>query len=237
MGFAAAKLALEAGAKVAIASSSQTRVDDAVKRLKSSFPKAQVTGYTCDVQTEGIEARIEKLLNSVTAGGSVLLDHIVYTAGQAPLPKPLKDTDIETLIKETQLGFAAPLTIAKLAPRFLKKSNPSSLTFTSGQVAEKPLANYSAHSAIAAGLLGMVRNLALDMAPLRVNLVSPGPTRTEMWNAWGDNLDQIEAAVARNALLGKVGTAEELGEAYVYLMRNSDATGSCVSSNGGTVLK
>jgi hypothetical protein len=43
--------------------------------------------------------------------------------------------------------------------------------------------------------------------------------------------------VAQTALLGKVGSPDEVAEAYVYLMRNWDATGSVVSSNGGSLLK
>jgi NAD(P)-dependent dehydrogenase (short-subunit alcohol dehydrogenase family) len=233
MGFAAAKLALESGARIAIASSNPTRVTDAVKRLKSSFPDAQISGHECDLTQDNIESRLETVFKEVTTNGN-LLDHVIYTAGRAPETKPIQETDIESIIKAAQLGPVATFVVAKVAQRFLKKSYTSSITFTGGRVAEKPMPNYSVYSGFASGLIGMTRNLALDMAPIRVNAVSPGATLTEMW---GPHREQIGEAVAKTALLGKAGTAEEVGEAYIYLMKNSDATGSYVCTNGGAVLQ
>lgn len=233
MGFAAAKPALEASARVAIASSNPTRVADAVKKLKSFFPDAQISGHECDLSLDNLESHLEKLFTEVTADGN-LLDHVIYTAGGVPETKPIQETDIEGVIKASQLGFAATFATAKVAQLFLKKSYTSSLTFTGGRVADKPMPNYSVYSGFAAGLIGMMRNLALDMAPLRVNLVSPGATLTEMW---GPNREQIAEFMAKTALLGKIGTAEEVGEAYLYLMKNSDATGSYICTNGGGVLQ
>jgi NAD(P)-dependent dehydrogenase (short-subunit alcohol dehydrogenase family) len=94
--------------------------------------------------------------------------------------------------------------------------------------------NYTIFSTYAAGLIGMVRNLALDMAPRRVNLVSAGSTITEMW---GPNREQIAEVVGKISLLGKVGRPEEVAEAFTYLMKDWNATGSVVSSNGGSLLQ
>jgi NAD(P)-dependent dehydrogenase (short-subunit alcohol dehydrogenase family) len=236
IGFGAAKLALETGAHVAIASSNPTRISSAVSSLKTSFPESQASGHECDLSPNDIESRLEKLFNAMTENGTTLLDHVIYTANRIPAIKPLAETDIEETVKASQLGFAAVLAIAKLAPKFVKKSCTSSLTFTGGRVAEKPIPNYALYSGIAAGLVAMVRNLALDMAPLRVNVVSPGVTKTEMWGP-PEKQEKIAKMAGEKALLGKVGTPEELGEAYVYLMKNSDATGSNVSGNGGGVLQ
>jgi len=52
---------------------------------------------------------------------------------------------------------------------------------TTGTVAEKPIPRWSVVASYAAGLHGMVRNLALDLKPIRVNLVSPGLVDTELW--------------------------------------------------------
>ncbi|TVY92184.1 Short-chain dehydrogenase/reductase [Lachnellula willkommii] len=236
IGFAAAKLALEAGAHITIVSSSPTRVTSAVNSLKTSFPDSQISGLACGLNLHGIESRVEKLFKAVTANSTTLLDHVIYTASRAPAVKPLAETDIEETITSSQLGFAAVLAIAKLAPRYMKQSYTSSLTFTGGRVAEKPIPTYTLYSGIAAGLVAMVRNLALDMAPLRVNLVSPGATKTEMWGS-PEKQEMVAKMAGSKALLGKVGMPEEVGEAYIYLMRNSDATGSVVSSNGGAVLQ
>ncbi|KAL5315295.1 hypothetical protein ACEPPN_016162 [Leptodophora sp. 'Broadleaf-Isolate-01'] len=234
IGFAIANLALQQNVNVAIASSNSTRVDAAVKTLKTSFPDGKIEGYVCDLGTSDVESSLDHLLMNVTSDGTALLDHIISTAGRAPDAKPLAETSFEKLADSGRAGFTVPLVIAKIGVRYLKKSPKSSLIFTGGQVAEKPIANYTLYSTMAAGLIGMTRNLALDMAPIRVNLVAPGPTLTEMW---GPNREQVGEVVAKNALLGKVGSAEEVAEAYIYLMKDSNATGSCVSSNGGSLLR
>lgn len=69
---------------------------------------------------------------------------------------------------------------------------------------------------------------------MRVNLVSPGATETEMWASFGEETRrEIKAGVVKGALLGKVGLPEEVAEGYAYLMRDGNATGACVRSNGG----
>jgi NAD(P)-dependent dehydrogenase (short-subunit alcohol dehydrogenase family) len=124
--------------------------------------------------------------------------------------------------------------VAKLSLRYLKGTPSSSLTFTGGHISENPMPNYTIFTTYAAGLIGMVRNLALDMAPRRVNLVSVGSAITEMW---GPNREQIAEVVGKINLLGKVARPEEVAEAFTYLMKDWNATGSVVSSNGGSLLQ
>ncbi|PVH79943.1 NAD(P)-binding protein [Cadophora sp. DSE1049] len=234
MGYAAATLALQEHANVAIASSNPTRVETAVKALKGSFPESNIEGYVVDLEGEDLEKTLDHFLMNVTCDGVALLDHIISTAGRAPIAKPLSETSVEEITEVAKRGITVPMVLAKVGLRYLKRNYTSSLTFTGGHISEKPVANYSLYSALAAGLVGLTRNLAMDMAPIRVNLVSPGATLTEMW---GPNREQIGEVVGKNALLGKVGSAEEVGEAYIYLMKDSNATGSCVSTNGGSLLK
>ena len=91
-------------------------------------------------------------------------------------------------------------------------------------------------AAYGAGLYGMTRGLALDLAPRRVNCVSPGATITELWGPKEMREKRAEMMKER-MLLGKVGSPEEVAEVYVYLMRSWNATGSVVSSNGGPSMK
>jgi NAD(P)-dependent dehydrogenase (short-subunit alcohol dehydrogenase family) len=235
IGAAVAKLAASQGCRVSIASSNPERVVNAVAKLKSTSPNAEISGYTCDLNHDDVEARLEKLLTDITSDTGSKLDHIVFTAGIINV-KPISDFTIDYLRNVNLLGFSTPLLIAKLAPRFLHESYKSSITFTSGQVAEKPVGGYTVGSAIGAAVFGMTRNLALDLAPLRVNVVSPGPTDTELWGS-EEMRAQAREVMKSRALLGKAGTAEEVGEAYIYLMKDSNATGSIVSSNGGSLIQ
>jgi NAD(P)-dependent dehydrogenase (short-subunit alcohol dehydrogenase family) len=235
IGAAVVKLAVLQGARVAIASSNATRVADAVKELETTVPNAQVTGYTCDLSKDDIEINLEKLFTEVTAATGELLDHVVYTAGMFNI-KPVSDITLDFLRTSGQVGYFGQLLVAKLAPRYLKNSYQSSLTFTSGRIAEKPLKGASVVAGWGAATLGMTRGLALDLAPIRVNAVSPGTTDTPMWGP-DEQRSQMMDMFAKTALLGKVGTADEVAEAYIYLMKDSNNTGSCVSTSGGVLLQ
>lgn len=75
-----------------------------------------------------------------------------------------------------------------------------------------------------------------SLAPRRVNLVSPGATNTELWGGSLDEREKRAEMMKGRQLTEKVGSPEEVAEAYVYLMRNWNATGSVVSTNGGSLL-
>ncbi|RYP74221.1 hypothetical protein DL771_003154 [Monosporascus sp. 5C6A] len=231
IGFAVAKLALAEKARVMVASSSETKVKNAVQRLFAASPGSYITGYAVDLAGGDPEGQLEKLLTKATLPGP--LDHIVYTAGRAQ-GKPVSDLDLDSSIEMARLPLFLPLLIAKLGPMFLKPGYTSSIIFTSGQVAEKPLPGYSVLASFASALHGLTRNLALDLAPLRVNVVAPGPTETELW---GDHSSVIREMTIKQSPLGKPGSPDDVAEAYIYLMKNQDATGSIVSTNGGVVLK
>lgn len=240
IGFGVAKLALAEGMRVAIASSNAERVANAVERLKKSFPDGapRVHGYAVDLSQHDVESRLEKLLTDVTItfggdNGQELLDHLVFTAGGPIEYRPTSDIDLDFIRQCGQVRFAAPLLIGKFAPRFFKSHWKSSITFTSGKVAEKPLPLYTVFAAYAAGLGGATRNLALDLKPIRVNQVNPGAVITELW---GEGAEAGIEAVARKSLLGKVGTPEETAEAYIYLMKDTTATGVFINNSCGELL-
>jgi NAD(P)-dependent dehydrogenase (short-subunit alcohol dehydrogenase family) len=235
IGAAVATLAAAEGLRVSIASSNPTRVASAVAKLKAASPNAQIAGYTCDLSHDDIESRLEKLFTDVTTATGNRLDHIIFTAGIVNM-KPVSEVTVDYLRNAGQLAFTAPLLIAKLAPRFLERGYKSSLIFTSGRLGEKPLAGYTMGSTFAAAVFGMARNLALDLAPRRVNVVSPGATNTELWGSEEVRAKHREV-IDKTALLSKVGSPEEVGEAYIYLMKDTNATGSIVSTSGGSLIQ
>ena len=181
IGFAAAQLALEQGARIAVASSNPTRISTALDKLKTSFPAAQIAGHECDLGKPDIEASLLSLFNDATDDGRKLLDHIIYTAIGSIDLTPLAELSSEAIQKSGHFHCLAPMLIGKLAPRFLNPGYKSSLIFTSGQIAERPLKGRTVQCAYATALCGITRALALDLAPRRVNCVSPGATITELW--------------------------------------------------------
>ncbi|KAL4778315.1 hypothetical protein BJX76DRAFT_362860 [Aspergillus varians] len=210
IGAAVAKLAAAEGdVHVSIASSNLSHVETTVQRIQTAVPHAQIKGYTVDVGGDDAESRLEKLLVEF---------------------KFLHDVSVDFLRGDAQFLVFAPLLIAKIAPSFMVKSYRSSITFTSGRTAEKSVKGAAALAGWGAALFGITRTLALDLAPIRVNLVSPGTTDTEIQGP-EEQREKNMAAAAERALLGKVGTP--VAEAYIYLMKDSNNTGTCASTSRG----
>ncbi|EYE91745.1 oxidoreductase, short chain dehydrogenase/reductase family [Aspergillus ruber CBS 135680] len=226
IGYGVARRCLVEGANVHIASSNVSRVSESIDSLKQLFPDAHVTGHVCDLGGQDVEKRLEKLLTTVRP-----LDHLVFTAGDNISIKSLKDIDLDTIHRAGHVRFFVPLLLGKLAPRFLRPGFRSSFTLTTGSLSEKPLPNWSLVAGYATGLHGMTRSMALDLKPLRVNLVSLGAVETPLWGPKG-----VPTGAERSTTLGKVGTIDEVAEAYVYFMKDTNATGSVISTNGGALL-
>jgi NAD(P)-dependent dehydrogenase (short-subunit alcohol dehydrogenase family) len=86
-------------------------------------------------------------------------------------------------------------------------------------------------------LHGLTRQFALDLRPLRVNLISPGAVETELWDGLpAGQRGEILEGFAKKMATGRVGRPEDVAESYLYCMRDGNLTGSVVSSNGGSLI-
>jgi NAD(P)-dependent dehydrogenase (short-subunit alcohol dehydrogenase family) len=236
LGYAVAQLTLAQNMRVFISSSNPTRISNAVDSLHKEFPSGSIVGFPCDLKSASVESNLENLfLQVIAANNGQLLDHIVFTAGDKLATKSLLEIDIAFIHTAGQVRFVAPLLIGKLATRFVKQSYVSSFTITNGAVAQKPLADWSVVAGYMSGLEGVVRNLALELKPIRVNLVTPGTVDTELWGTEEERRSFIEGW-SKKSFQGRVASAQEAGEAYLYLLKDTNATGSVVSTNGGYLL-
>lgn len=222
--------------RVFISSSNPARISSAVDSLHEEFPAGSIDGFPCDLKSLNVEFNLENLFTQVIAvNNGVLLDHIVFTAGDKLATKVLSEIDIDFIRTAGQVRFIAPLLIGKLAFRFIKRSYISSFTITNGAVAQKPLPDWSVVAGYMSGLEGVARNLAVDLKPIRVNLVTPGLVDTELWGT-GEERKAIVEELSKKAFQGRIASAKEVGEAYMYLLKDTNATGSVVSTNGGYLL-
>lgn len=230
IGYCVAEASIEAGAIVTISSSLQSKVEGKVQKLKEDYPESSVSGYVCDLATPDVEANIEKLFNQVGA-----VDHIVFTAGNARKLVPLNSISVESIQETGFVRFVGPLLVAKVGSRYLSPGPISSITLTTGASSEKPVPTWSVVSSYTAAIHGMVRNLALDLKPIRVNAVSPGVLDTEMWSYLPAEARKarMEGAGAK-LLTGRVGNPEDVANAYIWLMKDSNATGTIAATDGGT---
>lgn len=238
LGFGTAEAALEHGAsELILSSSSPTRIEDAITKLKRLYPSssASITGHACNLaDEETLPANIKALFSKLGT-----LDHIIFTAGDAPLLTPFLETDFKTIKQAGMVRFFAPLLVAQIGHTHLAPGPRSSITLTAGVSGEKPIPGWTVTSAYLSGLQGMMRGLAFYLRPARVNLVSPGGVDTEMWDVLGagsEVRDGVVEELARATTTGAVGRVEDVAEAYLYCMRDSNLSGSVISSNGGRLL-
>jgi NAD(P)-dependent dehydrogenase (short-subunit alcohol dehydrogenase family) len=83
----------------------------------------------------------------------------------------------------------------------------------------------------------LTRALAVELAPIRVNAVSPGVVRTNLWqNVTMAEREQLYQSVGNRLPVGRVGEPNDIAQAYLFLMREGFSTGQVVVVDGGTVL-
>jgi NAD(P)-dependent dehydrogenase (short-subunit alcohol dehydrogenase family) len=235
IGFAVAKAALATSATVSISSSSADRIALTIQKLKEEFPGSQVQGYPCNLATEAAEQDIERLFSQIP-GGSV--DHIVYTAADKLPIMPIKDLTREKIVAGSQMRFVAPILVAKVGSQHLTPGPHSSITLTSGTVWEHPVSGWTVVAGYMGGVCSVARNLALELKPIRVNAVSPGLVDTELWDAVvpADKKQGLLQHEASKHPTGRVAKAEDIAEAYVYLMKDINITGRIISTDSGSLL-
>ncbi|CAI2414863.1 SDR family oxidoreductase [Serratia proteamaculans] len=162
-------------------------------------------------------------------------DHLVFTAGPAVQARLLAETDFD----EAQANFDVKLWGAL---RAIKAALPTlsprgSITLTSGQLSRKYLSGQLIKTGINAALEAVGKQLAKELAPRRVNVVSPGVTATEAYDAL--NAEQRQAMFAKTGAglpVGRVGLAAEVAAGYLLAMENGFVTGSVIDIDGGGLL-
>jgi NAD(P)-dependent dehydrogenase (short-subunit alcohol dehydrogenase family) len=242
IGFCVAEACLEFGALVTVASSRQEKIDNTIKRLTASYPDAQdsISGHVVDLTSSDVEAALTTLFDFATNEGKQKLDHIVNTAGDTLSVEKITDVTVAQVQHYGQVRFVSVLMIAKLAPRYIHRSSTSSVTFTGGISSTKPPNGWSTLVGWNCAKEAMVRGLAVDLAPLRFNLVAPGAIDTEyLYHMAGDDVGrnkQLVALFGSKCLLGKCGSPEDTAEAYLYLMRDTFVTGQVLKTEGGYLL-
>jgi NAD(P)-dependent dehydrogenase (short-subunit alcohol dehydrogenase family) len=218
IGFATARLALERGAEVVLASRSREKLASAARDLGD-----RVRTVAVDV---GREEDVGRLFAEVTE-----IDHIVTTAVDAAY-QPVQQLDLTAARKVVDSKLVGALLLAKHgAPRVRPGG---SLTFTAGIASERPGANGSVVAAVNGALGALARALSLELAPVRVNVVSPGWVDTPVWDSIaGAGKADVFAKMAARLPVGRVGRPEDLAHAIVFLMENEFSTGTVLHVDGG----
>lgn len=239
IGFCVAEQALSQGASVVISSSQQSKVDAAVQRLQESIPDAarRVRGLVCVLgDVTATQSNLNTLLESVTQ--TQKLDHIIITAGVGHARKPLADHSLDELQTVGNVRFFGSMILGSLASKYMKVATTSSLTFTTGTMTARPHKDWVLTAAYSSGVEGLMRGLSVELAPIRVNVVSPGAVLTELFDGYPkDKMPALMQMYREASLTGSVATPEDLSEAFLYLMRCSFVTGTALQVDGGRLMK
>ena len=162
------------------------------------------------------------------------IEHRVFTAGEPLTMVGFADLTAETITEFIGTRFIGQLqVIREFAPRI---TEGGSVTLTSGTAAEKPGLGVLP-TAVCGAINAMTRALAVELAPLRINAVAPGPIETPLWSAFGEaGRDAVYEQFARNLPVGRIGEVTDTALAYVYCMEQEFGTGIVLTVDGGTTL-
>ena len=217
IGLATAELAKREGANVIVASRNADRLNAAAARFGA-------TAIAADVTSDESVASLFRNCGPV--------DHVVVTAAQLR-SGPFKTVAMEDVRATLEGKFWGAWRVARAA----EIRSGGSLTLVSGFLSIRPRPNSAIVGAANGAIESLARSLALELAPVRVNAVSPGiidtPIRAAMPEA--ARLDML-AKTAASLPVGRVGVGEDIARQILAFMTIGFMTGSIVYLDGGGLV-
>jgi NAD(P)-dependent dehydrogenase (short-subunit alcohol dehydrogenase family) len=219
IGLATAKAAAAAGAKVTLASRSNDKVQAAVKETGHGAAGVALD-TTDDAATEAFFANHPEW------------DHIVVSVAAG------KSAGLHALTMAEAYGnMNAKFWSAYKTARLAKIPQDGSLTLVSGFLSQRPNKDALLQGCINAALESLGRGLAMTLAPVRVNTVSPGLIDTPIRAAMpADKKKAVLDHAAATLPVRRVGQPEDVADAILMLMTNPFTTGSTLFIDGGGLI-
>jgi NAD(P)-dependent dehydrogenase (short-subunit alcohol dehydrogenase family) len=222
IGFAAAQRFIARGSSVIIAGRSEAKLAGAVARLGKGV------GYAvCDARDQ---AAVRTFFE-----GRHPIDHLVLSLSGGAGAGPFATLDLDAL----RGGFDAKFwAVANVLQASLPNLAPAaSITLVSAISARAARAGTAGLAAINGAIDAMVGPLASELAPRRINVVSPGIVATPWWDRFPEHeRDAIFAKEARTLPVRRVGKADDVAAVIVMLAENGFMTGTVIECAGGAHL-
>lgn len=217
IGLATAEMARREGADVIVASRNAARLDAAAEKLNAVAIPADVTS----------DQSVSDLFRCC---GPV--DHVVVTAAQLKTG-PFRTVSMDDVRSTMESKFWGAWRVARAAD--IRAGG--SLTLVTGFLSVRPRPNSAIVGAANGALESLARALALELAPVRVNAVSPGVIDTPIRAAMPEEARRdMLAKTAASLPVGRVGQGEDIARQILAFMANGFATGSIVYIDGGALV-
>lgn len=221
LGLATAKAALAKGARVVVTGRSPERLTQARSELGDSLEIATVDALDDTAMQIFLEQQDS-------------IDHLFVTIGSYVADHHL-EPEIDTLRGPLDTRLVAALHATKYA--LAKMRETGSITLMSGTATVRPIPGTSMSSASCGAVEGLMRGLAVDFAPIRVNALRAGFFDTPfLVEVLGNQRAAVVADLERRLLVGRIGRPEEAAAAVVFMMETEYVTGSCLTIDGGGSL-
>ena len=225
IGLATAKLAAAQGARVS-------------GTVQSPEQEANLEGVVSTDLCFRLDVTDEEALGTAVsdaAGRIGGLDGVVASAGIIKLLSSA-ETDSYDWSRIIDVNLTASFSLARAATPFLLKAESAAMVLISSQIGLVGHQRAAAYAASKAGINGLAKSLALELADrnVRVNAIAPGPIATDMTAATRADPERFETL--RSAIpLGRFGTAEEIANLAVFLLSEQAGfiTGQVVVADGG----
>lgn len=222
MGLATAQLLQAEGAAVIIVGRSAERLEQAGATLQSSHPVVLV-------QADMTTSAGRETISAHSAGATDL----VITAADLAYG-PVGDFTEAMVDKVIQSKLVAPFFLAQAFAKALPITG--SITFVSGIAAERPIRGGAWTGIVNSGLNAMVRGLAIEFAPIRVNTVSPGWVDTPLWDQIRPDhaqRDALFAEMCQKIPSRRIGRPEDVAQAIIAAISNGFMNASTLYVDGG----
>jgi NAD(P)-dependent dehydrogenase (short-subunit alcohol dehydrogenase family) len=162
------------------------------------------------------------------------IDHVMVTAG-GPYYAPLEELDFDRARQSLEKSLLLPLRLALLLRDRIRPGG--SLLFVGGTGGRHTARGYTLVHAVTAATPALIENLALDIAPVRVNLIAPGFVDTGLSaTILGDGLDARREQLRENLPIRRVVGPEDVAALAVHVMSNTALTGGTYDVDGGQRL-
>ena len=220
IGLATGRRAREAGAEVILTARERDRLERVGDELGAAVAAFDATDF------DQLAAFFDGLATPV--------DHVLVT-GPGPYYAPLAEFEVDRARRDVESHLLLPIEVARGAMGTVRPGG--TLIFMGGTGGRRPAAGFAMISALTAAGPALIRNLALELAPIRVNMIAPGFVDTPLSaSLLGDELDARRDQLRTTLAIRRVIGPEDIAVLAVHLMTNTALTGATYDIDGGQQL-